>query len=97
MPSTFCKHPLAFSFECDNGLYNTSKGKLICSASIQPGRPDKNAFHLVESTEYGRHFVTKDDRLLNTAAQISQLLQLRVLKPSEFLAAYYAAVERDPR
>jgi hypothetical protein len=78
-------------------LANHEKVRALIQGNAKPGRHDKDAFHLVESAKYGRQFITKDGRLLKKAAEIWQLLQLRVLKPSEFLAAYYSAVERDPR
>jgi hypothetical protein len=69
----------------------------LIQGNAKPGRHHKDAFHLVESAKYGRHFITKDMRLLKKAPEIWQLLQLRVLRPSEFLAAYYASVQRDRR
>ena len=71
--------------------------RAVIQGNAKPGRHHKDAFHLVESAKYGRHFITKDARLLKKASEIWQLLHLRVLRPSEFLAAYYASVERDPR
>lgn len=74
-----------------------AKVRALIQGNAKPGRHCKDAFHLVESAKYGRHFITKDARLLKRAPEIWQLLQLRVLKPSEFLAAFHAAVERDPQ
>jgi hypothetical protein len=71
------------------------KVRALIQGNAKPGRHDKDAFHLVESAKYGRHFITKDTRLLKKAAEIWELLHLRVHKPSEFLAAYHAAVQRD--
>jgi hypothetical protein len=71
--------------------------RALIQGNAKPGRHDKDAYHLVESAKYGRHFITKDARLFKKASEIWQLLQLRVLKPSEFLAAYHASVERDHR
>lgn len=50
--------------------------------------------HLFESAKYGgRHFITNDGRLLKKAPEIWALLQIKVLKPSEFLASYTAHTE----
>jgi hypothetical protein len=58
------------------------------------GQHEKDAFHLVESAKYGRHFITNDGRLLKKADEIWAMLQLKVLKPSDFLAAYLTHVEK---
>ena len=71
--------------------------RAVIQGNAKPGRHHKDAFHLVESAKYGRHFITKDVRLLKKASEIWELLHLRVLRPSEFLAAYNASVQRDPR
>ena len=55
----------------------------------KPGQHDSDAFHLVESAKYGgRYFITNDGRLLKKAPEIWKMLQLKVTKPSEFLAIY---------
>lgn len=56
----------------------------VIQGNAKPGRHHKDAFHLVESARYSRHFITKYERLLKKASEIWQLLQLRVLRPSEF-------------
>jgi hypothetical protein len=71
------------------------KIRALIQGNAKPGRHDKDAFHLVESAKYGRHFITKDMRLLKKATEIWRMLQLRVLTPSDFLASYRDAVERD--
>lgn len=71
------------------------KVRALIQGNAKAGRHDKDAFHLVESAKYGgRHFITKDVRLLKKAPEIWELLQLRVLKPSEFLTSYFAYVGR---
>lgn len=64
--------------------------RALIQGNANPGRHDKDAFHLVESAKYGRHFITKDARLLKKAPEIWEALHLRVVKPSAFLAAYHA-------
>lgn len=56
---------------------------------------DQDAFHLVESAKYGRHFITNDGRLLKKAPDIWRVLQLKVVRPSEFLASYSAHAENE--
>jgi predicted nucleic acid-binding protein len=60
----------------------------LIQGNAKEGQHDKDAFHLVESAKYGRHFVTNDRRLLKRAQEIWGMLHLKVLKPSDFLAAY---------
>jgi hypothetical protein len=72
------------------------KIRTLIRGNAQPSKHDKDAFHLVESQKYGgRFFITKDSRLLKKAAEIWAMLRpLRVVKPSEFLAAYSALAEK---
>jgi hypothetical protein len=74
------------------------KIRALIRGNAQPGQHDKDAFHLVESQKYGGHFfITKDGRLLKKAADIWAMLRpLRVVKPSEFLAAYSTHAETRP-
>jgi hypothetical protein len=58
----------------------------LLQGNAKPGQHAKDAFHLVESAKYGRCFITNDGRLLKKADEIFAMLQLRVIKPSEFLA-----------
>ena len=60
----------------------------LIRGNAQPGQHDRDAFHLVESAKYGRHFITKDRRLLKKAGDIWDMLHLKVLTPGEFLNAY---------
>jgi hypothetical protein len=66
------------------------KVRALIQGNSKPGQHDRDAFHLVESAKYGRHFLTNDQRLLKKANEIWELLQLKVLAPSEWLAAYNA-------
>lgn len=68
------------------------KIRALIQGNARPGQHDRDAFHVVESAKYGRHFITNDGRLLKKAEEIWVMLHLKVLKPSEFLAAYIAHV-----
>jgi hypothetical protein len=72
--------------------------RTLIQGNARPGQHDKDAFHLFESAKYGgRFFITNDARLLKKAEEIWALLPpLRVVKPSEFLAAYAAHSEKRP-
>lgn len=64
--------------------------RALIGGNSNPGQHDRDAFHLVESAKYGRHFITKDKRLLKKAGEIWGMLHLKVCAPSEWLAAYKA-------
>jgi predicted nucleic acid-binding protein len=61
----------------------------LLQGNAKEGQHAKDAFHVVESSKYGKHFITNDKRLLKNAPAIWQELQIRILKPSEFIADYY--------
>lgn len=42
----------------------------LIQGNAKPGKHDADAFHLVESAKYGRHFITNDRRLLDNGFQI---------------------------
>jgi hypothetical protein len=77
-------------------LATHDKIQSLIQGNAKPGQHSKDAFHLVESAKYGRHFITNDARLLKKADEIWKILQLRVLKPSEFLEAHHQARARRP-
>ena len=77
-------------------LATHEKIRVLIQGNAKPGQHDKDAFHLVESAKYGRHFITNDGRLLKKAAEIWEQLQLKVIKPSDFLAAYLSHTRRRP-
>jgi len=68
----------------------------LIQGNAKLGQHAKDAFHLVESAKYGgRFFITNDERLLKKVDEIwKMLLPLRVLKPTDFLEAYYQAKAR---
>lgn len=67
-----------------------AKVRELVRGNSRSGQHDRDAFHLVESAKYGRHFITNDGRLLKQADEIWEILQLNVLSPSQWLAAYRA-------
>ena len=75
-------------------LATHDKIRALIQGNAQTGQHAKDAFHLVESAKYGRHFITNDGRLLKKADDIWRMLHLRVLRPSEFLDAYHHAKAR---
>jgi hypothetical protein len=77
-------------------LAKLDRTRVLIRGNAKAGQHDKDAFHLVESAKYGRHFITSDGRLLKKAGEIWKALQLKVLRPSEFLAAYLAHAKRRP-
>ena len=69
----------------------------LLQGNAKPGQHDKDAFHLFESAKYGgRHFITNDGRLLKKGPEIWALLQIKVLKPSDFLSAYLTHARNGP-
>jgi hypothetical protein len=65
--------------------------RALLQGKAQPGKQDKDAFHLVESQKNGgRYFITNDRRLLNKGAAIWRALTIETIKPSDFLVAYRA-------
>jgi hypothetical protein len=64
--------------------------RALIQGNSKPGQHDRDVLHLVQSARYGRHFITNDVRLLKKAPEIWRILQLKVLRPSEWLAAYKA-------
>ena len=81
----------------DDEEARVEKIRALIRGNAKPGQHDRNAFQLFESAKYGgRHFITNDGRLLKKAAEIWAILQIKVLKPSDFLAAYVAHAEGGP-
>ena|ERR1700680_1177234 len=76
--------------QTDDELATHEKMRVLIQGNAKPGRHELDALHLVESAKYGRHFITNDRRLLGKSDEIWKIRQLKVLKPSEWLAAYKA-------
>lgn len=74
------------------------KVRAVIQGNARPGQHDNDARHVFESAKYGgRFFITNDARLLKKADEIWEILRpLRVVKPSEFLAAYSTHAEKRP-
>ena len=68
--------------------------RTLIQGNAKAGQHDRDALHLVESAKYGRHFITNDRRLLKKTDEIWAMLNLKVLTPSEFLAAYLDHAKR---
>jgi hypothetical protein len=51
-------------------LKTHEKVRALIQGNSKSGLHDRDAFHLVESAKYGRHFVTNDRRLLRKATEI---------------------------
>jgi hypothetical protein len=79
----------------DHELETHQKVRALIQGNARPGQHDSDAFHLVESAKYGRHFITNDGRLLKKANAIWEILQLNVLKPSDWLAAYKSHARQE--
>lgn len=77
-------------------LATHEKIRALIQGNAKPGQHARDAYHLVESAKYGRHFITNDARLLKKADEIWRVIQLRVLRPSEFLEAHHQARGRRP-
>jgi hypothetical protein len=71
----------------DDELERHEKMRVLIQGNAKPGQHEGDAFHLVESAKYGRHFITNDRRLLGKSNEIWRILQLKVVKPSVWLAA----------
>jgi len=59
-------------------LTKHEKVRALIQGNAKAEQHAKDAFHLVESAKYGRHFITNDGRLLKKAGEIWEMLQLRV-------------------
>jgi len=68
-----------------NGAAQHQKVREIMRGNAKEGKHDMDAYHVVESAKYGRYFVTNDERILRKAKDISALLSIAIVTPSEFL------------
>src|SRR5260370_4736344 len=58
--------------------------RAMIQGNAKPGRHDRDAFHLVESSKYGRIFITNDGRLLKKSAEIWQIVRRQLfLRPDD--------------
>ena len=69
----------------------------LLQGNSKPGQHSNDAFHLVESAKYGRHFITDDSRILKKKEEIWYMLHLKVVTPEELLQAYRRHAARNPR
>ena len=57
--------------------------------NAKPGRHDADAIHIVEAAKHGgRYFITNDVRILSKKEDLSVLVGISVVMPTEFLEAY---------
>jgi hypothetical protein len=55
----------------------------------KPGKHDQDAFHIVESAKYGGgYFITNDQRILKKQPELTRLVGIAIVTPSEFLDLY---------
>ncbi len=69
----------------------------LVQGNARPGKHDSDAYHVVEAAKYGGgYFVTRDPRLLKKGREVSALLQIEVVSPTEFMRKYqgFAASDR---
>ena len=61
----------------------------LVQGNAVPGTHDRDAYHVVEAGKYGGgYFVTRDARLLKMGREVSALLQIEVVSPTEFMRKY---------
>ena len=72
----------------------------MVQGNAKPGRHDRDAFHVVEAAKYGGgYFVTRDQRLLGKRGELSGLLDIEIVSPSDFIRLYheFGAADKMPR
>jgi len=63
--------------------------RALMRGNAKPGKHDADAFHIVEAAKHGgRYFITNDRRILNKKEDLSVLVGISVVMPTEFLEAY---------
>lgn len=80
-------------------LERVEQARALMRGNAKSGKHDADAFHIVEAEKHGgRYFITNDGRILRKKEDISALLGIRIVTPTEFLAAYEACTqEPGPR
>lgn len=71
----------------------------VIRGNAKAGKHDADAFHLVESDKHGGgYFLTNDKRLLRKKTELSHLLQIEIVTPTEFLSVLknFEAQDRWP-
>ena len=64
------------------------KVRSILQGNAKEGKHDRDAYHIVESSKYGRYFITNDTRILKKRPQLAALLEMSIVTPAEFLDLY---------
>ncbi len=67
--------------------------------NAKPGKHEADADHLFEAAKYGGFFITEDDRVLERAGRLSDVLppSLTVVTLSDFLSIFDDWEARYPR
>ena len=64
------------------------KVRSILQGAAKPGKHDRDAFHVVESAKYGGYLITRDRRILNEASEITNILEVAIVTPADFVSLY---------
>lgn len=77
-----------YSTETTRTVGELSRLKQIHTILTGNGRPEKywqDAEHVFEANKYGSYFVTTDRRILDKPGNLSNIVAVKILLPSEFL------------
>jgi len=77
-----------YSIETTRTAGELSRLKQIHTILTGNGRPEKywqDAEHVFEANKYGSYFVTTDRRILDKSGNLSEIVAVKILLPSEFL------------
>lgn len=65
------------------------KARELLRGNAKPGKHDQDAFHVVESAKYGGgYFITNDQRILKKQPELTKLVGIAIVTPTEFLDLY---------
>jgi hypothetical protein len=65
------------------------KARELLRGNAKPGKHDRDAFHVVESAKYGGgYFITNDQRILKKQSELTALIGIVIVTPTEFLDLY---------
>jgi len=72
------------------------QARALMRGNAKAGKHDSDASHIVEAAKHGgRYFITNDGRILKKKNEISALLGIKIVAPTEFLAAYEKCCQTD--
>jgi len=70
--------------------------RTLMRGNAKPGKHDADAIHIVEAAKHGgRYFITNDGRILSKKEDLSMLVGISVVMPTEFLEAYEECSRTD--